>query len=539
MKHTTKDKNPIIINRTFFDFALKEANILIKKGKYESAAIFLRYLSFFVWSSPTGYFCSWKLEQLLTIIGQHIIPKEKSVSPLIKDTDKLNILHIATQIFEVGGHTQLLFNWTRLDNKNKHHIILTEQSLAHLPIEKTSKENYDLSLFSSLEDQSNNILEKATLLRKYASQYDLVVLHIHPSDVIPSIAFSTEDLPPVLFLNHADHLYWTGASTIDVLLQIREFNIIEDKKRRGILQEQFFLPIPIPDNESNVDINKKRLYCREKLNIDKDKIVLLSTGTEYKFKPNKSHNLFEITIPILNENPNVILFIVGISEKSNLAQQYAHSQIRYVGELQISDLEAYEWASDIYLETMPFASFTAMLEVGLKKKAIHLMHNPNEMVRLFSDSSAFKYSNTKEEWQKGLRQLISDTSYRSHIRELQFEYLKKEYTTSAWIEKLNHIYDFVKTKKHKNTHNESHAYAKEDDIDFLLSITPHYKIGAYSFCLGLSYFQRLRFFRFLVKNKPQNILLRKRDIVLILSIVNPNLIIKLIERIFKINIETI
>src|SRR5690606_28996791 len=105
--------------------------------------------------------------------------------------------------------------------------------------------------------------------------FSRIVLHVHPNDIIPSLIFSSEKLKsPVFFVNHAEHTYWLGASVIDFLLQIREFNIQKDLKNRNIpIKNQFFLPIPVNESYKVIKQEKKTFN-------------ILSIGRENKYEPN-------------------------------------------------------------------------------------------------------------------------------------------------------------------------------------------------------------------------------------------------------------
>ena len=49
------------------------------------------------------------------------------------------------------------------------------------------------------------------------------------------LAFADESgLPPVLFLNHADHLFWLGTSVADLVLNLRDAATDISIARRGV-----------------------------------------------------------------------------------------------------------------------------------------------------------------------------------------------------------------------------------------------------------------------------------------------------------------
>ena len=53
-----------------------------------------------------------------------------------------------------------------------------------------------------------------------------VILHVHMYDVLPILAFANGDFNrPVMFYNHADHLFWLGASISDLVVNFRSSSV--------------------------------------------------------------------------------------------------------------------------------------------------------------------------------------------------------------------------------------------------------------------------------------------------------------------------
>jgi hypothetical protein len=507
-------------NRAYFLFGLDNAEILIKKGQYSEALVLLNQLATFAWINVTGFFTSWKLESLLHELATKVTPLPPPSKPRETNSRKLKILHVVTMLFDSGGHTQLLFNWIKLDCENDHHIIVTAQLPENLPQKKIKEFGYENLTIISLPESKHSGLENAAELRSIASRYDLIVLHTSPNDIVSVVAFSANNIPPVLFMNHADHIFWIGASVSDIVLQFRENSIAGDKIRRGITQKQIFLPIPVithcleKKEEENNEENVRR--CKNRLNLSPEKTVLLSTGTEYKFRPNETHNLFETIIPVLDENPAIIFFVAGVFQESAIARSYAHPQILFLGEITMSELEIYEWASDIYIETMPCSSFTALLEAGLKRKPIHLMHEPVEITKIFPDEPSFHYTNSKEAWRIYLKELICNTTFRNTILEQQHLYFRKIYNTTAWKEKIAAVYQTGLSCKHAVISGKPDVFFMDENIQFLYTLHPNTHTVLTPYWMELPWRRQIRFLRFAFCAKTKKLLFRKRDLFFLL-----------------------
>lgn len=469
-------------NRKYFDSSLKTAKAIYDKGLYEDCALYLRQLATFALYNITGYYVNWKFERLLLNLGQKIPP----ISPIKKESHthhRLSILHIATELYDIGGHTKLLINWVKIDKDNLHTVILTRMTENKLSTKVKEEINTNCNPIITLE---GTILERAFQLKQIAQKYDLIILHIHPNDIIPTIAFSDPLFKtPILFLNHADHIFWIGISIIDCLIQIRESNIILDKERRGA-NFQMFLPIPVDNTQKK---EKSLNFVKEK-----GQVILLSTGSEYKYKPFGEHNFFEAAYKIVNTFEKVIFFIAGVSPTCEFYQKYKHPRIICLGN--VTNLKDYEEFCDIYVEGFPMASFTAMLQVSKRQKYIQLMYNPADGMKLFSDKQAYNldYPKSFEEWFIQLSEVIESPKIRDEKMHKQYQYINRLYNLEKWKELLGDIYKINKNRKHtvRNSVNFDKFYSSINELINATLLESSSKINHFNYCYNLNFFEKVK-----------------------------------------------
>ncbi|MXV52829.1 hypothetical protein GS399_17795 [Pedobacter sp. HMF7647] len=481
-------KEYIFRNKIYFDNCLKSAERLIDRGKFSSATHLLKDLATFAYGNCTGYYTNWKLESLLIQIGKNLT-NEKEDFVFVNDIDKSNglkILHIATTIYETGGHTRLLTNWIKNDPENTHGLVLTSQvdplpSLLH-------ETNHLLFKFHCLDVESS-ILSRAESLRVISKSFDLIILHIHPDDIIPVIAYSVDDLPPIAFMNHADHIFSVGMSVSDITLQIRPSCIEVDEERRGS-RNQCFIPIPveITSNERKYDTST----ARNILGLSSNEKILLSTGAAYKFTPSERHNFFACAITVLDKNPVARLVIAGIGKEDELAVRYDHPRITYLGLVSKDDLAIYEQACDLYIESFPFASFTAMLQAGLLGKTIHLMPSPFFLSKFFKSRYPFEYASDANEWINKLDNLLKDDVAFKDIQDDQYSLLSVEYTKANWQKWVSSFYCKARNIKHITTISKKskHYFGSNETALSLLDF--HYSIPPLIRYVDLNFINRLK-----------------------------------------------
>lgn len=457
------------LNRHYFERSLKYADLLFKNNENEECVKYISHISKYAWSNFTGYYSNWKLEGLLNHIGDEL-PKLATYERVRNG----KVLHIASELYVTGGHTKLLFNWIKNDTTKQHSVVTTRLNTTQLEL-IANEYSVHCELF---ELNGCNLLEKSFDLKKVAHNFEFIILHTHPDDVIPVLAFSDKKFKtPIIFNNHADHIFWLGNSIIDVLIQIRNVNIELDKKRRQLFNS-FYLPIII---EQNNGVFKSLITKNDNINI-------LSTGSQYKYKPNEQHNFFESLISIVNKYKTVHAYLAGVSENYEFALKFKHDRIHYLGT--INNLDYYENIADIYLEGFPISSFTALIQPALKKKYIHLMYKPTDNMIIFDQKveHALGYYNSLKDWLLELNKVIEYPDYRKEKQSKQYQYINSEFSIEKWKNQLELIYLYSNNTEHKINNREKDIFLSSIDerliADSNLVIINHFnylqKLNLYS-----------------------------------------------------------
>lgn len=420
---------------------LKSAEQFVAQNELDIALHIAAGLSTYAYLNFTSFYSSYRLEKLVQTIGSKVMqPATHEPKP---NSGKRRILHVASELYELGGHTPLLLKWIQRDQDSEHAVFLTRQKAATVPEKIFAQHQVSQSVICRTS-KGESLVETAQQLLNAAGGYDFLVLHIHPDDIVPLLAFAHTKPVPVYFLNHADHCFWLGASILDGLIQLREPSIELDKKRRGIDAQQFVLTIPVNAQSYRSNASKNDVLSKYGIT-EQQPFVLLTTSTESKFNPLLEYNYFESVIPVLDQNPQAVLIIVGISSDKHLAVKYNHPQIKYVGYLSPEELASIENIVDIYLETFPNSSFTALLQVLMKGKPVQFMFSPPALFRLFSNSEY--YPANKKEWQKQLNERIQQPHVLTAYTHVLTQKVKSEYSIEAWHNALKKFYQYADTHK--------------------------------------------------------------------------------------------
>lgn len=356
----------LLQNARVYDCLLRAIESLRPKHDALLLAQCIRCIATFAANHHCGRFADGALENQLLEIGlvlEHCMrlrPQSCYDARLPRRTSSgRHVLHVATNVSPIGGHTRTIENWIANDPASTHSLYLTGQ--ADLPMRdelRTILQAQQGGLVIASDGWSD--LVNALQLRRCAQQWaDCVILHHSPNDVIPVVALASDDLPAVAILNHADHIFWLGSSVADAILNLRGIGAELSRCRRAAKQN-LIMPIPLASDE--VLLGKSD--AREQLGIARDCIVYLSVGRADKYRPTSEHDFFRTAAKILEQVEHSRLIVVGPEPHEVLPRLTKTQQARVMLPGGVADTSIFRAAADIYIESFPFGSHTAALEAG-------------------------------------------------------------------------------------------------------------------------------------------------------------------------------
>lgn len=264
---------------------------ILEKIKSENdllVAIFLaEWLATFLWRNYCGIY---RMDELEDIIFKKIEFKD-----LKERGGKKKELHIASEIFTAGGHTPLL-RILVTESKNCPDVLLT----------RSCDRNKSLSILKINDSRLHVVggktyLDKIYEIAEIINGYENVVLHIHPDDIICSIALHlvkrTNVNLHIALQNHADHSFSVGLGIADSVLEISTYgwNL---RYQKGLIEKSSFVGIPI-DKVGKVN------------NSVRSKDLILTGGSSYKFKPIGDHSLPRVLHLLFKSHPELKLLALG------------------------------------------------------------------------------------------------------------------------------------------------------------------------------------------------------------------------------------
>jgi hypothetical protein len=349
-----------------------------------------------------------------------------------------HVLHVTTRIPSLAGHTRMLAHWVSSDETSRHSVVVLDQDAEPCPSWLSDVARASGGGFISLEGGS--ALTRARHLRALARQgVDLVVLHHHSWDAVPTIAFAAIDCPPVALLNHADHEFWLGSSVADIVINLRTAGA-EHTQARRFVSSNAVMPVPL----SKPLGGSSKAEVRRALGMRQDEVVLLTVGRGVKYRPSGSHDFFATARQILDGNPGSRLFLVGETAAgiAPYLREPIHERLQMVGP--VEDPTPYRDAADVYLESFPFGSQTALLEACLSGLPAVPAYAPLFPLLVANDDDVTELlPNPRSEQEYIVRagELIGNPGERARLGEALRTRLLCTHVGHHWTSQLHRVYE--------------------------------------------------------------------------------------------------
>jgi hypothetical protein len=283
-------------------------------------------------------------------------------------------LHVLSEALPAGGLTAMASRWMRNDSGRVHSAALLSQEAPVPASLQQAVENSGGRIQTA--DPAAPLVDRAVWLRRLAAEdANYVILHIDPADVICGVAFGIPGGPPVMLVNHAAHLFWSGASMTDQVVNCRgsKLEVFWSATYRGVgLSRCAIVPIPLldPKPRESGDASKPELkrQSRQTLGVAPDAIVILTMGSWFKYLPMDGLDFLEIWEEILKAVPEAVVLAVGFDgdQRWKNASAQIGNRIRTLGTMPRAQLSRIQEAADLYIEAFPFGTTTSLLEAGLK-----------------------------------------------------------------------------------------------------------------------------------------------------------------------------
>jgi glycosyltransferase involved in cell wall biosynthesis len=453
---------------------------------YEQALAFAHLAATFAWQIHIGFWYDSELERLLKKLGADIaaeLPPQKETPP--KETETLLVVHIATALYEMGGHSKVVRTWINaLQNNCRQtlYIVGDESSKPISFLQDLVEKGVQVRSSSCADSYVDRIKWLIANLEQDPPQK--IILYIHPNDVLTIATLNgLRHKVPIVFFNHSDH-FWVGRDIVDHLVEWRNESIKYSRKYRQIPNSSV-VPLTFDIKIEKHDKNSSK----KQFDIPLTATVSLTVGREEKVSGDPNWNYYLTIEKLLEKNPNHYHISIGTPLKN--PQLNPAVQRRFIILDRSPQVSIFYNLADFLIESFPAIGGTVRIEAIAYHLPIVAVHN--RKFSLLSDSDAlppdypFQASNTDEvvdcgsklvensdlrtNLGDGLAEYYNDNFGYDHIRQLILETVlgqaKRIANTDDCKYDATYYYEWTRNTQSKNLQWEIIAFACKKQLSFI------------------------------------------------------------------------
>ncbi len=419
--------------------AAAEERILghLVEGELALAAAWAQVAADHAWHSPPGAVASPVIDAALHAIGMATCPRRPVPAPPI---GRDRVLHVATELSEVGGHSRMARRWIERDSARVPTLALTRQ---RGPVPGAIARAVAAAGGEVHHVEGHDAIARARALAALADAHDTVVLHVHPFETAAAIALADRAArPPVIHVNHADHCFWLGADVADLVVSARPAAAAMCVARRGVSAlRTAILPVPVETAPAPAD----RRAARAALGVPDGACALLVVASPYKLARIDDLGLLDLVEPVLAAHPDAVLLAVGPEDAGPFAaaRKRTGGRVRALGRM--DDTGPALAAGDIFLDGYPCSSLTAALEAAAAGMCV-VSHQPARPQAATYDidepglGDAHVRARTPEQYAAELGRLVADPGARREAGERAARAVEAMADPGAWASALEDVY---------------------------------------------------------------------------------------------------
>lgn len=433
-----------------FNVVVRRAEAFHMRGRFEMASVHAGYAAILAASPHAGFYVSPRLERMLVDIGRRTARpttfRREQGKPI------RHILHVVSEMLPVGGLTNMLTRWIGEDSGRTHSIAAIHHrgELPQATRDAVAKAGGKIHRINRTPGFQTAWAEE---LRQLARQHDGVMLHIYGQDPVAIMAFAEPDkLPPIMYLNHGDHLFWLGASIADVVINLRDEAQVLSIGRRTIEPRR---NVMVPTMVSPAVRTRSREDAKRELGMAPDTILLMSAARGMKYRTVNGVTFAAPHVGLLKKHPKAQLLVVGAGERPDWQADCAAVEGRIQPLPETSDTRVYFEAADIYVDSFPFVSSTSMMEAaGLEVPLVSRFYGEPE-ARIFAINhpgidKPTLHGSTEQEYVAHLDRLISNPALREAKGKEARDAVLHYHTPPSWLTFIERAYSLAEQLPPKN-----------------------------------------------------------------------------------------
>lgn len=368
--------------------------------------------------------------------------------------DPSQICFLASKIYDMGGHTELIIRMLGLFNEFKTHFIEANSSCGG---KEESLAPHKMQLLKQIT-QAKTLDRETSICKAIEQLYNALIetkaknifVFIHPEDVVGTAVLGLLKKytnSHIIFIPHADHLLNLGLEFSDVILGGRAIT-----QARLARYKDKFVPCPnIPKSSAGQAYTKDAITnARSQFGIAENEYVSLTGCSSYKVFKDPQLPYWRLIKKLLQAEPKLKhLFVSDMEEKefaelNKLFADATDDMKRIIFLNSVPDLSLYINMADIFIDSFPIGSSLVHLDVIKEKKLTIIKINMNNTNLSFEsclyEGYEYAFADT-DTMTKKILHILADKDERAAIIDKVSRYYAETYSQAKLKKKYLSVVD--------------------------------------------------------------------------------------------------
>jgi len=310
-----------------------------------------------LWQNPVGRLSDEPLEAAL---HERLGPSlATAVDPSRIRASPVDWLHVVSEAYDIGGHTQLLEALLAVQaGRQKVGVAVTISHTARFAA-RCAKLEVPLRLLKG------GLADRASGLIALGRRAERVVLHIHPDDLGAALAARVlrNEGHEVVYLNHADHVFGFGHGAASVVAEVSGFGWRLTAERRSARRQHFLgIPVPLPPRQLAPNMAARAIA----------EGPILSIGSAGKYQPDRGLD-FQAFLMTLMDRTDRPVELIGPRPEDHWWQPVLArhgNRLSLLGRLPYEEMRARLATASCYIDSFPVAGGTALTQGLMAGKTV-------------------------------------------------------------------------------------------------------------------------------------------------------------------------
>jgi len=306
-------------------------------------------------------------------------------------------LHVVSEVNPTGGHSRVVAKWVQRDLGSSHAVVLTRQRAAVPAFLQRIWDDRGAPVTLLRAEEPVDV--RARQVKSLASGFDRVILHTHPDDAVPVVAFARPGGCPVAMFNHAHFWFSLGSTVSDIIINTLPY-FQQVTRRHRFPRETALLRGGGLEPLRWVVVDKRA--AKANLGLPEEGPVAMTIGHENYFSPGNGYDFYDTAGKLMERQPDLTLLVVGVHETCPWVPERLKSsgRVRLLGP--VVDPTPFYCAADVCLESFPMPSLGGLVESVAYGEAFPVpVYGPGENIVRVSLVGRFDYEfrpRTEEEY---------------------------------------------------------------------------------------------------------------------------------------------